>query len=134
MMERPGGRIPDCDTDAIFMKAVLVVKPTTAADSVSVATVKVSNLRGSGEMEEAADMIILLYNAFQDKANFPAPFLSADTRGRLYVEVAKSRDGAKPSFLVSFEPSLTLISPLTLQEVEATPKAAEQKVIEFFQV
>lgn len=92
----------------------------------------VSNLRGSGEMEEAADMIILLYNAFQDKANFPAPFLSVDTRGKLYVEVAKSRDGDKPSFLVGFEPSLTLISALTKQEIEAAPRTAEQKVLEFF--
>ena len=95
----------------------------------------VSNLRGSGEMEEAADMILLLYNAFQDKAAFPSPFQTYDTRGRLYVEVAKSRDGAKPSFLVGFEPSLTLISPLSQQELVAAPAVtAEQRMIEFFNI
>ncbi len=93
----------------------------------------ISNLRGSGEMEEAADMIILIYNAFQDKAAFPAPFQTIATQGKLYIEVAKSRDGEKPSFLVNFAPSLTYISPFTQLQFEALPVVtAEQKVIEFF--
>ena len=97
----------------------------------------VSNLRGSGEMEEAADLILLIYNAFQDKAAFPAPFQAIDTRGKLYIEVAKSRDGAKPSFLVGFNPALTYIWSFTQQQIKeqqiaAPAVTAEQMVMDFF--
>lgn len=82
----------------------------------------ISNLRGSGEMEEAADMIILLYNAYHANAAFEVPFQSVDTRDKLQVSIAKNRDGAVRSFLVDFNPSLTLIAPLSQAQQNARQK------------
>ncbi len=93
----------------------------------------IAALRGSGAIGEAADMVILLYNAFHDKADFPAPFQGIDTRDKLYGEVAKSRDGARPSFLMNFLPDLTLISPYIALPAEAAPvRTPEQKVLDLF--
>ena len=76
-----------------------------------------SQLRGSGEIDEAADMVILLYNAFKDHTQFPAPFETIDPEGKLYVDVAKGRDGSTYSFLTGFNPSLTLITPLEQKDM-----------------
>lgn len=81
-----------------------------------------SCLRGSGEMEEAADMVLLLYNAYHAKTSFEAPFDGIDPKGKLLVDVAKSRDGAQMTFLVGFEPSQTLIYSLTPKELTPLPK------------
>ena len=81
-----------------------------------------SCLRGSGEMEEAADMVLLLYNACHAKTSFEAPFDGIDPKGKLLVDVAKSRDGAQMTFLVGFEPSQTLIYSLTPKELTPLPQ------------
>ncbi len=77
-----------------------------------------SQLRGSGEIDEAADMVIMLYNAFKDRTHFPAPYDTLSTEGKLYVDVAKGREASTYSFLVGFNPSLTLITPLEQKDLD----------------
>ena len=77
-----------------------------------------SQLRGSGEIDEAADMVIMLYNAYKDHTQFPTPFETIDPEGKLYVDVAKGRDGSTYSFLAGFNPSHNLITSLEQKDMQ----------------
>ncbi len=83
----------------------------------TVGTPVASNLRGSGEIEEAADMIILLYNAYHAKTQFEAPYQGVDTKDKLFVDVYKYRDSSPFTFLCGFIPALTLITPLSSKQL-----------------
>lgn len=70
-----------------------------------------AHLRDSGEIAEAADMVIILYNADFEHAPLPRPFDRHDAKGLLLVKVEKNRDGATTSFLAGFNATETRIYP-----------------------
>lgn len=61
-----------------------------------------AHLRDSGEIAEAADMVIILYNADFEHTTFPKPYADVDVKGKLLVKIEKNRDGATATFLVGF--------------------------------
>lgn len=75
------------------------VKGTEAPD--------LSGLRDSGQIEEAADEVWLLYRpeAYGPEARFPAPFERESTRGRAMIRIAKGRNTGTGEFLCNFNPS-----------------------------
>lgn len=77
----------------------------------------IANLRDSGEIEEAADLIIMLYNPDTDKVEyFPKPFDDIKAEGKIMVRFGKSRDDAPRSFLMGFRPDQMRIFSLNEQE------------------
>ena len=77
----------------------------------------IANLRDSGEIEEAADLIIMLYNPDTDKVEyFPRPFDDVKAEGKIMVRFGKSRDDAPRSFLMGFRPDQMRIFSLNEQE------------------
>lgn len=78
-----------------------------------------ANLRDSGEIGEAADMVIILYNADFEHRNFARPFDRIDPKGKLLAKIEKNRDGQPFSLLLGFEASETRI--FTLDRVEEMP-------------
>lgn len=87
-----------------------------------------ANLRDSGEIAEAADSVIILYNAAFEDAPFPKPFEQIDPHGKILVKLEKSRDDAVRSFLMGFNASETRMYPLTEAEAHAK-RTLQQEVV-----
>lgn len=66
-----------------------------------------AHLRDSGEIAEAADMVIILYNADFEHTTLPKPYETVDPKGRILVKLEKNRDGATQSFLLGFSSAET---------------------------
>ena len=81
-----------------------------------------AHLRDSGEIAEAADMVIIVYNADFEHTSLPRPFENVPAAGKLLIKVEKNRDGATQSFLVSFDPVASRITPLVESEEEIEPQ------------
>lgn len=79
-----------------------------------------SHLRDSGEIAEAADMVIILFNADFEHTTFPKPFANIDPKGKLLVRLEKNRDGATDAFIVGFSSSETRIFALTESPSDST--------------
>ena len=76
-------------------------------------------LRGSGEIDEAADMTILMYNPAADQLSagqFPAPFDGVDIKDHVLIDAGKNRNGAQMMFVMGFNPKITSFSNLTAEE------------------
>lgn len=80
-----------------------------------------AHLRDSGEIAEAADMVIIVYNADFEHNTFSKPFDNVKPHGKLLVKVEKNRDGATQSFLVGFSPGATRIFPLSEDDTKEVP-------------
>ncbi|MDE6716561.1 MAG: DNA helicase [Muribaculaceae bacterium] len=74
-------------------------------------------LRDSGQIEQAADMIILLYRP-QNGRSFPSPYENIPTVGRCLVNIAKGRNIGTGEFICGFRPQNTLFFPLSPLELE----------------
>lgn len=69
---------------------------------------KTNRLRGSGQIEEAADIIILLYRPEEyQKTVFPQPFAHVNSKGLAQIHIAKGRNIGTGSFLLKFTPETT---------------------------
>lgn len=68
-----------------------------------------SRLRDSGQIEEAADTVILIYRPERvpRKPSLPAPFELYDTTGVAYIDVAKGRNIGTFQFLAHFDAPTT---------------------------
>ena len=75
-----------------------------------------SRLRNSGQIEEASDIVLLLYRP-RDNAKYPQPFTDIQTEGTAYVNVAKGRNIGTGEFICGFKPDNTLFYPLTDYEI-----------------
>ena len=82
-----------------------------------------SHLRDSGEIAEAADMVIILYNADFEHTTLPKPYDKIDPKNLLLVKLEKNRDGATMEFLVGFSASETKI--YAVEEAKLPPKQAD---------
>lgn len=66
-----------------------------------------NRLRDSGQIAEAADIVILLYRPEVYNLSYPDPFRNASTRGTAMVDIAKGRNIGLDKFLVGFNPVTT---------------------------
>lgn len=71
-----------------------------------------NRLRDSGQINEAADITILLYRPeavipFSSARTFPEPFADYDPRGHAMVTIAKGRNIGTGAFLCGFNPQAT---------------------------
>lgn len=65
-------------------------------------------LRDSGQIEEAADVCILIYRPEQaGRSSFPEPFENSDVSGNAMIDIAKGRNIGTFKFLAGFDKSTT---------------------------
>ena len=75
-----------------------------------------ARLRDSGQIEEAADVIYLIYRS-RDGKNYPEPFANVSTQGTAMISVAKGRHIGTTQFICGFKPETTCFYPIGLQEL-----------------
>ena len=66
-----------------------------------------NRLRDSGQIAEAADIVVLIYRPEIFSASYPEPFKAASTRGTAMINIAKGRNIGLKSFLVGFNTNTT---------------------------
>lgn len=66
-----------------------------------------ARLRASGQIAEAADVVMLIYRPELYGKYYPEPFQNADTHGTAMIDVAKGRNIGLAKFLVGFEARTT---------------------------
>lgn len=69
-----------------------------------------ARLRDSGQIEEAADIVMFAYRPEIYKKNFPEPFEEKETEGYAMIDVAKGRNIGVFKFLCAFDADITLFS------------------------
>ena len=62
-----------------------------------------SRLRDSGQISEAADMVILIYRPEVYGKTYPEEFSNSDTKGTAMIDVAKGRNVGLMKFIVGFK-------------------------------
>lgn len=86
---------------------------------------KRERLRGSGQMAEAADVVLLVYRPEVYGIQYPKPFDTVSTKGTAMIRIAKNRNGSIGDFICGFDPALTkffdLRSESLPQEKESDP-------------
>lgn len=75
-----------------------------------------ARLRDSGQIEEAADVIYLIYRS-RDNKNYPEPFADVPTQGTAMISVAKGRHIGTTQFICGFKPETTCFYPVSRQEL-----------------
>ena len=63
----------------------------------------VNRLRGSGQINEAADMTILLYRPEVYNRRYPEPFQSTNPKGTALIDIAKGRNVGVFKFIAGFD-------------------------------
>lgn len=66
-----------------------------------------ARLRDSGQIAEAADVVMLIYRPEIYGKQYPDPFLNASTKGTAMIDVAKGRNIGLMKFLVGFDSPTT---------------------------
>ena len=74
-------------------------------------------LRDSGQIEEAADLVMLVYRPEAYRRSFPEPFDDKETQGYAMVDVAKGRNTGMFSFLCAFDAPTTHFTDVRPQDV-----------------
>lgn len=84
-------------------------------------------LRGSGQIAEAADVVMLVYRpeSFTPPGKYPEPFEYASTSGTAMIDVAKGRNIGIMKFLVGFHKPTTCF--YDLDEIPKLPSITEEK-------
>lgn len=67
----------------------------------------VNRLRGSGQINEAADMTILLYRPEVYGKRYPEPFQSTNPKGTALIDIAKGRNVGVFKFIAAFDSTTT---------------------------
>ncbi len=89
----------------------------------------VNRLRGSGQINEAADMTILIYRPEAYNKRYPEPFQSTNPKGTALIDIAKGRNVGVFKFIVGFNAATTHfyelnerpILPFTENELDDNP-------------
>lgn len=71
-----------------------------------------ARLRDSGQIEEAADVIYLIYRSRNGKG-YPEPFDNITTEGTAMISIAKGRNIGTSQFICGFQPETTTFFPLS---------------------
>ena len=66
-----------------------------------------ARLRASGQIAEAADVVMLIYRPELYGKFYPDPFQNADTHGTAMIDIAKGRNIGLSKFLVRFDAQVT---------------------------
>lgn len=66
-----------------------------------------NRLRDSGQIAEAADIVILLYRPAVYRQPYPKPFHKVSVLNTALVDIAKGRNIGQSRFIVGFDPSVT---------------------------
>lgn len=74
-------------------------------------------LRDSGQIEEAADVVMLVYRPSYYKRAFPEPFEDLETDGYALIDIAKGRNIGVFQFLCGFNPPTTHFYNIHLRDV-----------------
>lgn len=82
-----------------------------------------ARLRDSGQIEEAADVIYLIYRP-RDNQRYPEPFADVSTRDTALISVAKGRNIGTSQFICGFNPATTCFFPLNPEELAGMPYEA----------
>ena len=69
-----------------------------------------SRLRDSGQIGEAADVVMLIYRPELYGKYYPEPFQNSPTNGTAMIDIAKGRNIGLAKFLVRFDPKTTHFS------------------------
>lgn len=69
-----------------------------------------NRLRDSGQIAEAADMVMFIYRPEYYGRSFPEPFENEDVTGKAIIDVAKGRNIGTMRFLARFDARLTLFT------------------------
>lgn len=64
-------------------------------------------LRGSGQMAEAADVVLLVYRPEVYGTQYPKPHEAVSTHGTAMIRIAKNRNGSIGDFICKFDADLT---------------------------
>ena len=81
---------------------------------------KRERLRGSGQMAEAADLVVLIYRPEVYGVQYPKPFESVSTHNTAMLRVCKNRKGALTDIITGFDSGCTKFYDLT--DLPQTPK------------
>jgi len=84
-----------------------------------------ARLRGSGQIEEAADVVIFTYRPDVYDKRFPEPFLHLETRGYALIDVAKGRNIGTFKFICKFNAETTHFQDIHINDIST---AAEEMV------
>lgn len=76
-----------------------------------------SRLRNSGQIEEAADIIALIYRPRELGAKYPEPFSDIPTENTALVMIEKGRNIGTGQFVCGFKPENTLFYPLSQLQI-----------------
>lgn len=84
-----------------------------------------SRLRGSGQINEAADMTIFVYRpeVYGIRFSYPDPFAKVSTQATAMIDMAKGRNVGTRRFIVSFNAALTTFTDLPQDQL---PMKSEQ--------
>ena len=78
----------------------------------------INRLRDSGQIAEAADLVMLVYRPEYYQKPFPQPFAQYDTRGKAMIDVCKGRNIGVGKFLCGFHAETTYFYQLDEMELE----------------
>lgn len=76
-----------------------------------------SRLRNSGQIEEAADLIALIYRPRDGSKSYPEPFQNVSTEGTAMVMIDKGRNVGTCKFISGFKADNTLFYPLSKNDI-----------------
>ena len=85
-----------------------------------------ARLRASGQIAEAADVVMLIYRPELYGKYYPEPFQNADTHGTAMIDIAKGRNIGLAKFLVRFEAANTRFSDMESGFVPTFPEPEEE--------
>ena len=76
---------------------------------------QLNRLRGSGQINEAADGVILLWRPeyYSDNLHYPKPYEDVSIKGTAHIDIAKGRNTGTFSFIAGFNAKLTKFYDLT---------------------
>jgi replicative DNA helicase len=87
-----------------------------------------SRLRDSGQIEEAADVVMFVYRPEIYNKNFPEPYENKETRGYALIDVAKGRNIGIFKFLSMFTETTTQFTDVHINDIPNLMYKQEKRV------
>lgn len=81
-----------------------------------------SRLRGSGQIAEAADLVVLIYRPEVYGVQYPKPFETICPHNTAMIRIAKNRNGSVMDFITGFDSALTKFYDMDAGSLPQTPK------------
>ncbi|MFR9166339.1 MAG: replicative DNA helicase [Dysgonomonas sp.] len=86
-----------------------------------------NRVRGSGQIFEAADVVMFVYQPAKYNRDFPEPFGEYETAGYAMIDVAKGRNMGVLKFLLRFDEKLTHFTDANLKDIPQKQFSAYEK-------